>query len=475
MSRLLSSTALGAAVACGLAGCQLAPRVEPAAAGVQAPPAFIEAPAQAAAAEPVAEFWRAFNDAPLDALVGQAVAANTELRVAAARIDEARALAQLADGGGRPLLDVSAGLSRSRSLDPNGARQTANAFDAGLAARWEPDLFGVHARDREAAAATLLSTEALLRAARVAVAADVARVYFEFRGLQEQLRVTRLDLQAQRQALTLVEARLSAGRGTALDAERARALVEGTAAAVPALETALVRNRLRLAVLTGQRPGAHDALLAGQRPLPALPPTALSSIGTPEALLRRRPDVAAAEAQLRAAEARSGAARGRLYPTISLNGTLGLNASRIGNLLDSGSFIYNLGASLLQGVIDQGAGQAQVSAADARRDAALAQFDQALLAALEETEGSLAAYTRAQQRSDALMRSAAAAEKAAQLALARFEAGASDFLVLLDAQREALQARDRLAQAQTAAATSLVAVYKALAGGWNTAAAGQRP
>ncbi len=192
--------------------------------------------------------------------------------------------------------------------------------------------------------------------------------------------------------------------------------------------------------------------------------------------MRRRPDVAAAEAQLRAAEARSGAARGRLYPTISLNGTLGLNASRIGNLLDSGSFVYNLGAWLLQGVIDQGAGRAQVSAADARRDAALAQFDQALLAALEETEGSLAAYTRAQQRSDALMRSGAAAEKAALLALARFEAGASDFLVLLDAQREALQARDRLAQAQTAAATSLVAVYKALAGGWNnTPAAGPRP
>lgn len=475
MSRLLSSATLGALLMLGLAGCHLAPRVEPAPSSVQAPPTFLEAPAQVTTAEPVAAFWRAFGDAQLDALVGQAVAANTDLRIAQARLAEARALVQLADGGGRPLLDVTAGVSRSRSLDPNGARQTANSFDAGLVARWEPDLFGVHARDREAAAATLLSAEALLRAGRVAVAAEVARVYFEVRGLQEQLRVTRLDLQAQRQALTLVEARLGAGRGTALDAERARALVEGTAAAVPDLEASLVRNRLRLAVLTGQRPGAHDALLAEQRPLPALPPTALASIGTPEAMLRRRPDLAAAEAQLRAAEARSGAARGRLYPTISFSGSLGLNASRIGNLLDSGSFIYNLGASLVQGLVDQGAGQAQVLAADARRDAALAQFDQALLGALEETEASLAAYTRAQQRSDALIRSAAAAEKAAQLALVRFEAGVSDFLVLLDAQREALQARDRLVQAQTGAATSLVAVYKALAGGWDTPDAGSRP
>lgn len=452
-----------------LAGCQGVPRVPavaPAAPGVAPPPAYGEAPADAGSAEPVAEFWRAFADPSLDALVGQAVEANTDLRVAAARVAEARALAQLAGAGGRPTLDVAGGVSRGRAPDASGSPQTGNTFDVGLAARWELDLFGAYARDREAAAAVVLSSQAQLRAARVAVAADVARAYFELRGLQEQLRVTRLDLQAQRQALELVDARLGAGRGTALDAERARALVEGTAAALPALEAALVRSRLRLAVLTGRPPGAHDAMLAAQQPLPALPPKALSSIGTPESLFRRRPDLAAAEAQLRAAEARSGAARSRLYPTLTLSGTLGLNASRIGNLLEPASFIYNLGASLLHGWLDQGAGQAQVDASDARRDAARAQFDQALLAALEETEGALAAHARAQQRSDALMRSAAAAEKAAQLARARFEAGASDFLVLLDAQREALQARDRLAQAQTAAATALVAVYKALAGGW---------
>ncbi len=417
-------------------------------------------------AQPVAEFWRAFNDAELDALITQAMAANRDLRVAAARVAEAQAIEGGTRGLGRPTLDVTGGVSRSRFAENSGQPGTRNQFSAGLAAAWEIDLFGRVADEQRSARATTEAAQAQRRGVQVTVAAEVARNYFELRGLQEQLRVTRLDLGTQRDSLKLVDARLSAGRGTALDTERARALVESTAAALPVLESALARTRMRLAVLTGAAPSALDVQLAEQKPLPGLPATPLAAIGSPQTLLQRRPDVAAAEQQLIAADAQTGIARSRLWPSLTLSGTLGLNAGRISELGDSGSFVASLGANLLWAVIDNGQRRAQIDAADARREGAIAQFDQAVLAALEETEGALVAYTRSQQRTENLFAAAKASEAAAKIARARLDAGTIDFLVVLDAERQLLQARDLLAQGQTQAATALVGVYRALAGGW---------
>jgi outer membrane protein, multidrug efflux system len=449
-----------------LSACATAP--SPLATSVSAPVSFTQAIGTEAL--PVAQFWRAFGDAELDALIAQAVDNNRDLRVAAARVAEARALARVTDTYGRPTLDLTAGASRARARDDNGATRTNSNFDVGLAAIWEIDLLvgegGRVGSERRAAQAQVLGVEAQRRAAQVSVAAEVARSYFELRGLQEQIRVTALDLGTQRRALKLVEARLEVGRGTAFDTERARVLVEGTAATVPLLESQLARTRMRLAVLTGAPPSSLDARLAEQKPLPGLPATPLAAVGSPQTLLQRRPDVAAAEQQLRAAEAGIGIARSRLYPSITLTGGLGLNAGRVGDLGDSGSFVANLGASLLWSLIDNGARRAQVSASEARRDAALAQFDQTLLAALEETEGAFVTFNRTQERNGSLFSAAKAAEAAASIARARFEAGASDFLALLDAERELLQASDRLAQGQTGAAVALVGVYRALAGGW---------
>jgi outer membrane protein, multidrug efflux system len=448
-----------------LAACASAP--EPAKPSVAVPTTFAQA--AITEAQPVPQFWRGFGDAELDALIAQAIDHNRDLRVAAARLAEARALARVTDSYGKPTLDLSADARRRRALDDTRTARTNNNFDLGLVATWELDFLGLDGRvgsERRAAQAQVLAAEAQRRTAQVSVAAEVARAYFELRGLQEQVRVTTLDLGTQRQALKLVEARLEVGRGTALDTERARVLVEGTAASLPLLESQLARTRMRLAVLTGAAPASLDARLADQKPLPGLPATPLASIGSPQQLLQRRPDVAAAEQQLRAAEAGTGIARSRLYPSITLSGGLGLNAGRIGDLGNSNSFVANLGASLLWSLIDHGARRAQVSAAEARRDAALAQFDQILLAALEETEGSFVTFNRNQERTGYLFAAAKAAEGAAKIARARFEAGSIDFLALLDAERELLLARDRLAQGQTAAAVALVGVYRALAGGW---------
>jgi multidrug efflux system outer membrane protein len=424
--------------------------------------------AQAAAteAQPVAEFWRAFGDAELDALINEAVAANRDLRVAAARVAEAQAIERGTAALGRPTLDVTAGVDRTRFADSSGRPGTRNTFAAGVGAAWEIDLFGRVASEQRSARAGVEAADANRRGVQVSVAAEVARGYFELRGLQEQLRVTRLDLAAQREALKLVQARLDVGRGTGLDVERARALVEGTAATVPQLEATLARTRMRLAVLTGASPAALDARLAPQKPLPGLPPTPLSAIGSPQTLLLRRPDVAAAEQQLRGAQEQTSIARSRLWPSLTLSGSLGLNAGRIGDLGDSGTFVASLGANLLWAVLDNGQRRSQIDAADARREQALAQYEQAVLAALEDTEGAFVTYTRSQERTGHLFAAAQAAEKARTLARARFDAGAIDFLAVLDAEREVLAARDRLAQGQTTAAVSLVGVYRALAGGW---------
>jgi len=450
-----------------LAACSNAPelkRHEPALAAD-----FANKPADAAAAgEPVGRFWQGFQDAQLDALIERALQANTDLRIAAANLQEARALGRFADAQLLPTLGVSAGAARVRAQNDAGRPQTRNAYSAGFDMAWEADLFGRLSGGQRAAAAGVLAGEAGLRAAQLSMAAEVARNYFELRGLQEQLRVARAALETQEAALKLVLGRQEAGRGTALDSERARALLQSTAASVPALEAALLRTRYRLAVLSGQPPTALDRELAEARPLPGLKAVALGGIGTPQDLLRRRPDVQAAEAQAAAAAARAGVARSDLFPRITLGGTLGQNASRLGDLGDGASYAYNLGAQLVWNLLDFGRIKAQIAAADARNEAAMLGYERAVLAALEETEGALAGYTRSQQQAQHLFEAARAAEKAALIARERFGVGVSDFLAVLDAERELLAARDRLAQSQTAAATSLVGVYKALAGGWGS-------
>lgn len=438
-----------------------APAAAPAAAST-APPGGLPAAGQA----PLPDFWRRFGDPELDALVTQALAANADLRIAAARLAEARALARFADAQAAPDISLFTDAGRRRVRDPGADVGGANNVGIGFDTRWEIDLFGAIRGERRAAAAEALASAAQLRAAGISVAAEVARNYVELRGLQERLRVAGASLATQRAALSLVRGRLDAGRGDAFDTERASALADTTAATLPALEAALARTRYRLAVLSGQLPTALDARLADPKPLPGLPPSALAQLDSPEALLRRRPDVAAAEQRLAASAARIGVARSALFPRITLGGTLGLNAGSVGDLGRSGAYVYSLGASLAWSMLDFGRLRAQLAAASARGDAAVALYEQTVLAALEETEGALAAFTRSQRETDSLQRAAQSAAMSAELARARFGAGGADFLVVLDAERELLAARDRLAQASTASAAALIAVYKALAGGW---------
>lgn len=448
-----------------LAACGSAPKPTPA----QLPalqPGFTHAPSGVATAEPAESFWRRFQDPLLETLVAQALAANGDVRIAASRLAETRALERVAAAGDLPGVALNAGAARARTPGEGGRPQTGNRLGLGAEVRWEWDWLAQVNGKREAAAADAEAAAALLQAARLSVAAAVAREYFELRGLQERLRLARESLHLQRQALTLVQARLDAGRGTALDTERARALVLATEASVPALETQLVVTQGRISLLLGKSPQEPaDPRLAEPRPLPGMAALALGAIGTPQTLLARRPDVMAAMRSAEAAAARQGEAWKARWPALGFGGTLGLNAGRVGDLGRSASFVYDLGASLVWSVFDAGARGALTEAAGAREQAAVIGYEQTVLAALAETEAVFAGYTRLQQQAASLFGAAEAAEKAAVIAQGRFGAGVSDFLAVLDAERERVAARERLVLAQTAAAQSVVAIYKALGGG----------
>lgn len=416
-----------------------------------------------------AQFWTTLNEPLLTKLVEQAVAANKDLEIARANLRASRAARGLTQFDLFPT--VTAGASRLKVKQSEhqlpGVPENEREFDdvdAGFDASWELDFFGRVRRGVQAARAEEQAAAAQLRDAQVTVTAEVARNYFALRGLQDQLGVAISNSENQRQTLSLTEARLDAGRGTELDTSRAQAQLQTTLASIPPLRSSIAATIYRLSVLTGQLPTALTADLEPVQPSPTLPQ--LTAIGTPEALLRRRPDIRVAERQLAAATARIGIAVGDLFPRVSFIGSAGYNAGNTTDLGNAGSETYTFGPSISWAALDLGRVRSRIGVANAQADAALAAYQSTVLLALEETEGALINYGLAQSRSATLEQAAAASSKAANLARQRFEGGLTDFLNVLDAERDALSAQDSLAQSRAQTATSLIAVYKALGGGW---------
>ena len=443
-------------------------------------PGFINAGATSTDARPptadIAVFWRGFSDPVLDRLVERALTANYDVRLARERLQESRANLRFAEADVLPSVGAQANAARSLTpeyLAPGASRsqRTANSYGAGFTANWELDLFGGGRRASESAAAQVDASAAGLQAAHTAVSAEVARNYLELRGLQQRYEVARNSIKNQRDALRITSARLDVGRGTRLDVVRAQSLVDSTEASLPALQASIDRTAYRLATLTARPMKDVVAELAAIAPLPSLPVTDLGAmpIGTPERLLRRRPDLIVAERQLAAATANIGVATADLYPRISLSGLIGFATDRIGSLGQTGSQQYSLGAGVSWSLLDFGRVRSRIAASESRAQQALTTYEQTIATALEETEGALTQFTRNAQQSERLASAAGSAESATRLARERYDAGVVDFLVVLDAERQALAARDALVQSQVGQATALVSVYRALGGGWAAA------
>jgi len=460
-----------ATLAATLSGCAVGPNyVKPA---TPVATQFVGATEGAySAQEAQAAFWTQFSDATLDRLIGDALAANHDLRIALAHLVEARAERHEAQFDFAPTVTASGGYTKQQfpAVDsPAGTPLTERFYDAGFDAFWELDFFGRVRRNVEAQSAEVQGAEAGLRDAQVSVTAEVARTYFELRGEQARFAVTWRNVENQRATLELTQARLGAGRGTELDTARAQAQLSATLSSIGPLEAAIARSIHRLSVLTGHEPGALRELLAPPRELPELPQ--ITAVGDPAGLLRRRPDIRVAERQLAASTALVGVAIADLFPKVTFTGNFSYAAGEPAQLGTSASRGYLIAPGISWAAFDLGRVRARVAGSRARADGALAAYEQTVLRALEETENALITHARTRDSLSDAATAAAASQTAARIARTRYEGGLVDFLDVLDAERTQLVDEDRLAQSRTDAATSLVAVYKALGGGWEGAPA----
>jgi outer membrane protein, multidrug efflux system len=439
---------------------------------------FISAGANAVDAhDPAADlttFWRGFSDPMLTQLVERAIAANFDVRIAQARLQEARTGLTGARAELFPEIDGAGGAGRALQpgyLFPGETRgqRTGNVFDSHFVANWELDFFGHNRRLTESAAAQVDASAAGVHAARTVVIAEVARTYLDLRGLQARYAVAERSLENQRQTLHLVSVRLDAGRSTQLDVARASSLYDSTEALLPALQASIDRDAYRLATLTAQSPRTLADLLATPQALPALPVTDLATLplGTPEQLLRRRPDLIAAERQLASANADIGVATADLFPRISLTGSIGFASARGSQLGKRDSQNYAYGAGLVWPILDFGRVRARIHANQAAAVQALAVYEQTVAVALEEIEDSLSQFTRTARQAGLMSSATRSAEEATRLSRLRFTSGSVDLLIVLDAERQSLSAEDALVQAQVGQATALVSVYRSMGGGWD--------
>nr|WP_310732356.1 efflux transporter outer membrane subunit [Ideonella sp. A 288] len=416
-------------------------------------------PAAQGRAEPSADWWRLHQDPLLSALVDEALAANADLRRARAALAQARALRDVAAAGQSLQLGGSASASRNRS-----AGSSANSLRAGLDASWEADLFGANASATAAAQAQADASAASLAAVRQSVAAEVGLAYLQWMGTRQQLAIAEAGLASQAETRQLAQWRLQAGLATVLDTAQADSTVEQTRARLAALRTTQAQTGHRLSVLLGQAPGALSARLAAAAQSPTLPP--LPSVGLPADLLRRRPDLVAAEWRVQAAAATLAQREAERLPRVDLGGTLALAARTLSGLTTGGAVAASLAASVNWPLLDGGAARARAGAQAAALDGARADYEAAVLVALQDVEDALAALDHGRAQEASLVAAAAAAREVQALDTLRHRAGLVDVATLLEAQRTALSADEALASARNSLAQQQIRLYKALGGGW---------
>ncbi len=466
------------AISVSLAGCSVGPNYKEPSLG--APAAWIEAQQKGVdtRAGELARWWTVFEDPLLNSLVERAVQSNLDLRVAEARIREARAVRASAAAGLWPALDTAGSYTRSRSSEnafnvpsqggtsggASGIKLERNFYNAGFDANWEIDVFGGVRRGVEAADAILEATEYSRRDVLVTLLGDVARNYIDLRGAQRRLAVARANVKTQQDSLDLTRVRFDAGLASDLDVARAEAQVNATAAQIPNLESAIKEAAYSLDLLLGQAPGALWHELEKELAIPNLPSEVL--VGLPSDLLRRRPDIRVAERQLAAATAQVGSAVADLFPKFFLTGLAGMESISAGDWFTAGSRYWSIGPTIRWPIFDAGRIRANIEIRNAQQEQALNQYEKTILAALGDVEKSLINYSQEQVRYRSLTDAVAANRRAVEMAQELYVRGLNDYLNVLDTQRALYVTETELALSEATMASNLVALYKALGGGW---------
>jgi NodT family efflux transporter outer membrane factor (OMF) lipoprotein len=419
-------------------------------------------------------WWKAFEDPQLDSLVTRAVRANRDLQVAEARLREARGLLGIEESAFYPTVDANGSASRSRqsqSIGDSGgfgASPESTLYRAGFDASWELDIFGRTRRAVEAGRADLQAAADSRNAVLTSLLAEVASNYILLRGAQQQIRIANDNIESQKQTLALNEARFAAGISSEFDVARARAQVAAFEATVPVFRITEASAIHRLGVLLGDAPASLKAELSPPETVPMVLPEV--PVGLPSDLLRRRPDIRRAERELAAATARIGVATADLFPRFSLTGSFGTSSDKLPPMTDSRSIFWSVGPSVSWNVFDGNRIRSNIKVQNARQEQFLYTYEQTILTSLEEVENAVTSYTQNVIRREALRRAVEASRRSVELAVGRFAGGqgVGDLLDVLVAQRDLFNAEDALVRSETQLSADLVALYKALGGGWET-------
>lgn len=438
--------------------------------------------ATVAAAAPDGQWWDRMGDPLLSELVATAVGHNNDALMAAANLREARAVVGVARGALLPEAAAGGSFERSRvssntltgqSLQAARMPLESDLYQAGFDARWEIDIFGGARRGVEAARARQQAAEAGLSDVQLSVAAETARAYVELRGAQARLDVAERNADAQSRTLDLVRLRRDVGVASDMNVLQAEAQLQRTEALVPPLRAATDAAIHRLGVLCGMAPAALRDRLAPRAPLPAVPD--LVPVGLPSDLLLRRPDIRRVEHELHAATADIGQREADLFPKFSLTGSYGLNSIHFSDLFRDDSRAWTIMPGVRWAIFEGGRTRAAVAALEARREATLERWRKTVLVAFEEVETSLARYAESFVERERLSRSLDAQAEATRLAKVRYMEGVDDLLTVLDAERRQLEVEEALARSRSGVLLHLVALYKALGGGWTEGAGGAGP
>jgi NodT family efflux transporter outer membrane factor (OMF) lipoprotein len=471
----IRALALGIALACAVSGCAVGPSYKPPATTLSAFHNAANASARAASvpAPALETWWTGFRDPELERIVQRALAENLDLAGAFAQVERSRAAAREA---GAQLLPTATLNAQAASLHQSlqsplgsiaqhfpGYDRDQTLHDFGPAASWELDLFGGLRRGAEAARAEAQAAEADRLGVRISVAAEAADAYLELRGDQARLELARQQIKTDEQLLELVRLRFVAGAASDREVAQAEALLAEARASVPPLRVSLEGQMNRLDVLMGAQPRTYAAELSAPAEIPSAPAVTADK---PTELLRRRPDVIAAERRLAASDARIGVALAEYYPKISLSGLLGFESLSSGQLFSSGAFQPAAIGALRWRLFDFGRVDAEVAQARAAQAYALTAYRQSVLRAAEDVEDALTSLVQLEAQSAELTREVAALTRARDTSEEDYKAGAIALTDVLDADRQLLIARDSLARNRADDARAAVAVFRALGGGW---------
>ena len=413
-------------------------------------------------------WWTGFNDPNLTSLVERSINTNLDALGAQARIRQARAARGIAAGGLWPTVDASGTYARGRiPVSGNPDPPTRNLFQTGLDAAWELDVFGGVRRNVEAAEADIQFAIEDHRDVLVTLVSEVALNYIELRGFQQEIVIARNNLEAQQETAELTHKKFQGGLTGTLDVANADAQVATTASQIPQLEAAAQQAIYNLSVLLGLEPTALLKELSPTNPIPLSPPQV--PIGIPSELLRRRPDIRRAEAAIHSATARIGVATADLYPKFSLTGSVNFQNDQLQGLINSKNSFWTVGPAVDWQIFSAGRVRSNIELQKALQQESMLTYQKTVITALRDVEKALVAYAKEYERHKTLADAVAHNRKAVDSATQLYERGLTDFLNVLVAQRSLFVSEDALVQSTRNLSTDLVALYKALGGGWNNA------